>query len=71
MIARGSLSQKDLRKAKKRNSSLPCLYQAQKRAESLTPWYKKKGQKDSCATVTTNVCACSVELQGRVLKVLI
>lgn len=48
-----------LEEGKNGTQAYPASAEQGKRAESLTPWYKKRGKK-GFTTVTTNVCACSI-----------
>lgn len=59
MIACGSLSQKDSRKAKTElKPTLPLPNKEKEQNHSLLG--TKRGEKKGFTTVTTNVCACSI-----------
>lgn len=67
MITCDSLSQKDLRKAK--TQLKPTLVLLNKEKSRITQsLVQQKGEKKSFTTVITNLCACSITLQGRVQK---
>lgn len=58
MIACGSLSQKDLSKAKNITQAYPASTK-QGKEQNRPLLDTKRGKKESFTTVTTNICACS------------